>query len=80
MIVADGLVPIRHQAISNYHADLALSPVSHDPYSATFIYQFTVNKPNMFERGLEVTNLRVSLLLVVSSSHRDKAISYAADP
>ena len=72
--VADVLVPNRHQAISNRHAD---SCVRAD-YSMIHIrqrtYHFTSIQQTIFQRGWEDGSRLVSLLLAGSPSHTDNAL------
>ena len=78
IMIADGLEPNWHQAISNHHInaiEIDHKISSWHTYHITHKrYRVTVIKQTILTRGGEADNLLVSLLLTASSSHDDNAL------
>ena len=75
-MVADVLVPNKHQGINNKHAESTVTILSHEPYAwLRNLYDATPIKHGVRERS-GVANPLVSLLLAGSLSHEGIALGW----
>ena len=82
IMAADVLLTNRDQTIGNCSDDLNVTKVWGESYYVACIWRYIVNnliKQIMFERGREVTNLLIYLLLVEECFRRDLALWHYND-